>query len=213
MMCQKNSNSTIINKSPMDFESRCQKVIPTYLRIRMGRRSSFTSRTWPSTASITPSDSTSLNLTTKRNSKISMENSWKTHCPFATRMNCDWTLKWHRCEHHMEDSTLDHNRMDQSGNILTINHCHHSKDRKLKHKIQDSTKISHSNNTQTTMMMIGDQKSQSHIKHKFSDLHRIHKRVHSTSKLHTIHIHLMRTVQYCIKCKNRKINIIFCLFG
>ena len=30
----------------MDFESHCQKVIPTYLRIRMGRRS-FVSRTWP----------------------------------------------------------------------------------------------------------------------------------------------------------------------
>lgn len=188
MMCQKSSNSTIhINKSPMDFESRCQKVIPTYLRIRMGRRSSFTSHTWSNTITTTidstlSSTSSSSSLTTKRNSKISMENSWKSqHCPnAATRMNCDWSLKWqqHRSEPHVEQSTLDHQRMNQ----LTINHCHHhSNDSKLKHQTKESTKNSHS--IHTMMPMIGGQKSQSHMKYKFSDLHRTHKRMHSTSKL------------------------------
>lgn len=192
MMCQKDSNSTtLINKSPMDFESRCQRVIPTYLRIRMGRRSTSTSRTWPNTITATPSDSASSSLTAKRNSKISMENSWKTHCPNAIRMNCDWPWKWHRCEHRMEDeSTLDHKRMDQSDDTLSLKHCHHSKDSKLKYQIQESStrNTSHSNKTQTTV--ISGQKSQSHIKHNFSDLHRTHKRVHSTSKLqHTQHMY------------------------
>lgn len=174
MMCQKSSNSTTINKSPMDFESRCQKVIPTYLRIRMGRRSSFTTRTWPN--STTP-DSTSPC------SKISLENSWKSHCTIATRMNCDW-------QHRIEQSTMDHNRMETS----TINHCHHSTDSKLEHKIQESTQNSHS--IKTMMQMIGGQKSQSqsHIKHKLSDLHRTHKRTHSTSKSHSQHIHSTQQV-------------------
>lgn len=193
MMCQKSSNSTIINKSPMDFESRCQKVIPTYLRIRMSnRRSSFTSRTWPNRSSTTPDSTSSC-------SKYSLEHSWKSHCPIAIRMNCDRPLKeQHGNELHMEQSTMDHNRMDTS----TINHCHHSTDSKLKHKIQESTKNSHSINTMADAMMqlIGGRKSKSHTKHKLSDLHRTHKRAHSTSKSYT---HSTFTVRN--KCS--KINI------
>lgn len=185
MMCQKNSNSTIINKSPMDFVSRCQKVIPTYLRVRMGRRSSFTSRTWPNT---TTPDSTSPC------SKISLENSRKSHCPIATRMHCDWSLNGqHRNKSHMEQPTMDHSRrMDTS----TINHCHHSTDSKLQHEIQENTKNSHSINTMTDAMMtmFGGRKSQSHIRHKLSDLHRTHKRTHSTSKSYTSHIHCTQQV-------------------
>lgn len=172
----------------MDFESRCQKVIPTYLRIRMGRRS-FTSRTWPS---ITDSSS----LATKRNSKISMENSWKAHCPIDNRMiSSVWSLKWHKSEHGMEQSTtLDHNRMDQSSDALTINHCH-SNDSKMKHEIKKSTKTSHSI---YLMKMIGGRKSQSHMKHKLSDLHRTHKRIQSTSKLQ------LHTPTYYVRIKNYK---------
>lgn len=188
-MCQKNSNSTIvINKSPMDLKSRCQKVIPTYLRVRMGRRS-FASRTWSAI-----NDSSSL--AKKRNSKISMENSWKAHCPNDNRMICDWSLlKWHTSEQqHMEQSSLDlHHRMDDSSDALsTINQCHSN-------EIKESTKNTHSTNLMTMltkMIGVGDQKSQSqNIKHKFSHLHRTHKRTHSTSKSFAhLHTHAVSTI-------------------
>lgn len=166
----KPSNSNFINKSSMIFESHCQKAIPTYLRMRMGRRTSFTSRTWP-----TPTDSS---LAPTINSKMSTENSWMDHrCTTDNRMDCSCSLEWHIHDHHMAKSTL--NTTNQSSYALTISHCRSNNSEK-QNEIKQTTKNSHSINT----MMIGSRKSQTHIKHNATDLHRTHKRNDSPSKLH-----------------------------
>lgn len=156
----------------MIFESRCQKVIPTYLRIRMGRRSVTPSHTWPAAIDV--------------NSKISIKNSWKDRCPNDIRMDCNChSLEWHtQKESHMDKSTA--NSTDHGSSCaMSINDCR-SIDGGHQHEIKQNTKHSHS--ILNEMMVFGSRKTShiSHMKsHKVTNLHRTHKRIESTSKLHT----------------------------
>lgn len=153
----------------MIFESRCQKVIPTYLRLRMGRRSVTPSRTWPIAMDF-PS-----NLVADRTSKISTENVWKDRGPNDNRM------EWNTPESHIDTSTL-HTEY-QSVNALSINHCLSSCDGDQQQDIKQSTKHSHSIKNKT--MMIDSRKStESHMKYKVTKLHRTHKRNERTSKFY-----------------------------
>lgn len=174
-MCQKSSTSpSTMNKSSMIFESRSQTVMPTYLRIRMGRRS-VASRTW-----LTPPDfASNLGLKTV-NSLISMENARNDRCSNDTH-KCE-SLDWQKNEHHMDNSTpnsIDRHHHNSSC-VLSINHHCRSNNNEMD-EIKQNTKHTHSTNT----MPIGSRKSQSHMKYNVTDLHRTHKRAVNTSKLYT----------------------------